>query len=127
MNVGLETFIVIVNEKYAVAVRAATNGGAEHKILDDVYYGIKSCQAFSLEEINCELFKCLMKGCETVSYDELMSKTAEVRKTAKEIKSLEMAIISEKETIKTCNLNIDHYNGRIRRLREDSGFNDFEI
>ena len=127
MNVGLETFIVIVNEKYAVNVRAATNGGAEHKILDDVYYGIKSCQAFSLDELNTDFFKNLMAGCQTVSIESLREKTKDVAKVFNEIKKLEEAIRLEKEEIKTHYLNVDHYQGRINRLKEDNDIQNFVI
>lgn len=127
MDVGLETFIVIVNEKYAVNVRAATNGGAEHKILDDVYYGIQSCQAFSLNELNTEFFKNLMARCQTISIESLREKTKDVQKVFNEIKKLEEAIRLEKEEIKIHYLNVDHYQGRINRLKEDNDIQNFII
>ena len=127
MNVGLETFIVIVNAKYAVSVKAATNGGAEHKILDNIYYGIKTCQAFSLDELNTDFFKNLMAGCQTISIESLREKTKDVQRVFNEIKKFEEAIRLEKEEIKAHYLNIDHYQGRINILKNDNDIQNFVL
>lgn len=78
-------YLVMVNQKYLVTVEANTNGGAEHKILDNVYYGIETCQAFSPEEMKTEFFRSCFEHCETISYSELYDKAAAYKKISQEI------------------------------------------
>lgn len=70
-------YLVVVNQKYIVAVEAESELGAEHKILDDIYYGITGAQAFDQKSIRTDCFYWLMQDCKTVSYEELekMSKS----------------------------------------------------
>lgn len=73
-------FMVVVNNKYRINVDANTHGGAEHKILDDFYYGIEQCQAFSMDELTTETFKYFAEHCETISANELMEKCETYKK-----------------------------------------------
>lgn len=77
-------FVVMVNQKYLVTVEANTAGGAEHKILDNIYYGIETAQAFKAEEMRTEFFMSCFEKCETISYSELMDKAAEYKKATEE-------------------------------------------
>ena len=64
-------YIVVVNQKYIVSVEAESELSAEHKILDDIYYGITGAQAFDQKSIKTDCFWGLVLGCETISFDEL--------------------------------------------------------
>lgn len=97
-------YIVMVNQKHLVTVEAETSGGAEHKILDDVYYGIETCQAFSLNELSTDFFKGCAEKCETISYSELFDK-------AKRYKDLLDAIEAEEE-------ELSEYRKRVKNLEE---------
>lgn len=77
----MKKFLVMVNCKYLVAVEAETHGGAEHRILDDIYYGIETCQAFSMADLSTEFFRDVAAGCETISLSEMAAK-AEAYKQA---------------------------------------------
>ncbi len=79
-------FMVVVNQKYLVNVEANTHGGAEHKILDDIHYGIETCQAFTFEEMTTDTFKALAENCETISYDEMVKRSKDYKATLDEIK-----------------------------------------
>lgn len=79
-------YVVIVNQKYLVSVEANTHGGAEHKILDNVYYGVETCQAFKIEEMATDTFKALAENCETISYDEMVKRSEVYKATLNEIK-----------------------------------------
>lgn len=92
-------FMVVVNNKYMVTVEAKTHGGAEHKILDDFYYGIEQCQAFSMEELNTETFKYFAYHCETISANELMGKCETYKKYLDEKSEKEFAITDYTEQI----------------------------
>ena len=113
-------FIVMVNQKYLVSVEANTNGGAEHKILDNVYYGIETCQAFSPEEMKTEFFRSCFEECETISYSELFDKAKEykrlqdekeaekdkIAKYRKQIEDLQEALMIARSGIDNCDNNI---------------------
>lgn len=60
-------YMVVVNQKFIVAVEANTNGGAEHMILDTLD-GIEVAQAFTAEELNTDTFKWFLENGETISY-----------------------------------------------------------
>ena len=75
----MEKFIVIVNNKYLVMVEANSHGGAEHRILDDIYYGIEACQAFTLKETSTDTFRALAAHCETISFKEMQAKAKEYK------------------------------------------------
>lgn len=98
----MKNFFVVVNRKYMVMVQAETNGGAEHKILDNIscaesslafdpveesqHYGwaFAECQVMSFEEL-------IQKDRRTVGerierYNELLSTADEIQA---EVKSLE--------------------------------------
>lgn len=79
-------YAVIVNQKFLVTVEANTHGGAEHKILDNVYYGIETCQAFTIDEMTTDVFKALVENCETISYDEMVKRSKDYKATLDEIK-----------------------------------------
>lgn len=70
----MEKYIVIVNQKYLVMVEANSHGGAEHRILDDIFYGIETCQAFTLKETSTDTFRSLARACETISFTEMQEK-----------------------------------------------------
>ncbi len=93
-------FIVIVNQKYLVTEDADTHGGAEHKILDNIYYGVETCQAFSMEEITTDIFKALAKECETISHSELYDKAREYKAKNEEIEKQKKQIEEYKNQIK---------------------------
>ena len=73
-------FLVVVNQKYIVNVDAQTHGGAEHVLLDDLHYGIDTCQAFSADELKTDTFQYFMGKCETISMNELMRKAEKYKK-----------------------------------------------
>ena len=98
-------YIVMVNQKYLVSVEAESAGGAEHKILDNVFYGINTCQAFTLKELGTDFFRCCAETCETISYVELFNKALKYKETSE-------AIAKEEE-------NIACYRKQIEDLRED--------
>ena len=116
----MQKFLVIVNCKYLVMVEAETCGGAEHKILDEIYHGIEMCQAFSMSEISTDFFKCRAEECETISFSEMQGKAEEYKRTldkleeykasekrcAENIKLHEEEIEVEKNSMITCQLNI---------------------
>lgn len=79
-------FLVIVNQKYLVTVEANTHGGAEHKILDNIHYGIETCQAFTIAEMVTDTFKAMVENCETISYDEMVKRSELYKETLDEIK-----------------------------------------
>lgn len=85
-------FMVIVNNKYMITVDANTHGGAEHKILDDFFYGIEQCQAFSMDELNTETFKYFAEHCETISANELMEKCETYKKYVDEKQETEQKV-----------------------------------
>lgn len=66
----MTTFMVVVNRKYIVKVEAETNGGAEHKILDN-YNGTMYAQAFNHKELMTETFVHFFETCQTISLNEL--------------------------------------------------------
>lgn len=98
-------YIVMVNQKYLVSVEAESAGGAEHKILDNVFYGIKTCQAFTLKELGTDFFRGCAERCETISYSELFNKAVEYKEVSE-------AIAREEE-------NIACYRKQIEDLRND--------
>ena len=126
----MEKFFVIVNFKYLVMVEAATHGGAEHKILDNVYYGIETCQAFSMAEISTDFFKCRAKECETISYAELQRKAEEYKRISDEldeekenaeryvenIRIHEVELEAEKNNLRDSQLNIEALKNRINSI-----------
>ena len=79
-------YIVVVNQKYLVSVEANTHGGAEHKILDNIYYGVETCQAFAIEEMATDTFRALAENCETISYDEMLNRSKLYKETLDKIK-----------------------------------------
>jgi hypothetical protein len=92
-------FIVIVNQKYLVTVEANTHGGAEHVILDTVYYGIKTCQAFTVDEIVTDTFKALAENCETISYAEMLEKSKLYKETLNNLEQAKRVAEKEKTQI----------------------------
>lgn len=66
----MTTFMVVVNQKYIVKVEAETDGGAEHKVLDN-YTGVLYAQAFNKNELNTDTFKHFFETCEPISLREL--------------------------------------------------------
>ena len=106
-------YIVMVNQKYLVTVEAETAGGAEHKILDNVFYGIEACQAFTLKELGTDFFRGCAESCETISYSELFDKAVCYKETA--------AAIAKAEE------NIACYKKQIEDLRKDILFAEREI
>ena len=70
----MEKYIVIVNQKYLAMVEANSHGGAEHRILDDIYFGVETCQAFNLKETSTDTFRAMAAQCETISLKEMQEK-----------------------------------------------------
>lgn len=95
-------YVVIVNQKYLVSVEANTHGGAEHKILDNVYYGVKTCQAFTIEEMSTDTFKALAENCETISYDEMLEKGKVYKETL--------------DAMRENRANAEEYNAQVQEL-----------
>ena len=123
-------YIVIVNQKYLVTVEANTHGGAEHKILDNVYYGVETCQAFTIAETSTDIFRALVENAETISYTEMLEKSRLYKET---LNNLEQAkCIAEKEQTQINELyqqielcrdrvrilanNIDTYNQELKEI-----------
>lgn len=93
-------FVVVVNQKYLVSVEANTHGGAEHKILDNVHYGVETCLAFKIEEMATETFRALAENCETISYDEMLKKGQLCKETLAEIKENKITVEKYNEQIR---------------------------
>lgn len=123
-------FLVIVNQKYLVNVEANTHGGAEHIILDNVYHGIKTCQAFTIAETITDTFKAMVENCETISYGEMLEKSKLYQETlnnlerAKKIAKNEKEQINDllqqielrKESLRILANNIDTYNQELKEI-----------
>lgn len=92
-------YIVIVNEKYIVTVDAETHGGAEHKILDGAGEAIKSCQAFSLQELATDTFVALASEAKTISLRALKGLIEDYLTEEKKQKELEELIEESKKKI----------------------------
>lgn len=112
-------FMVIVNQKYLVTVEANTHGGAEHKILDNVYYGIQTCQAFSMSELSTDIFKSLAEDCETIGYSELFDKAKEHKKTIEEIKAENDKIAAYKKQIEAMEKRMAEIKSEIKISEEN--------
>lgn len=123
----MKKFIVIVNNKYAVSVIAESSGGAEHKILDDVYYGVETCQAFSLNELDTDFFVDLMQKCETIGFSELVDKSKEQKERCVKIEALKRQIEYQESVIKDAQRYIDNYRGKIKELQNDPDFKNFRL
>ena len=95
----MEKFFVVVNFKYLLMVEAATHGGAEFKIMDGIYYGIETCQAFSMSELSTDTFKALAKCCETISYAELQKKAEANEKICTEINKEQETLEIQKQIL----------------------------
>lgn len=89
-------FFVVVNHTNLILVDAETNGGAEHKILDNFHYYAEQCQAFKLDEtkILFEMFPdvqtCSMYQLEqfemSAEYQHCLSKIKEYENRANVLK-----------------------------------------
>ncbi len=66
-------FMVIVNEKLMTMVEADGYGEAEHKVLTDIYYGMKTALAFN-PATESHLYGWAYNDCKFVSYELLMAK-----------------------------------------------------
>ena len=66
-------FMVIVNEKLMTMVEADSYGAAEHKVLTDIYYGMKTALAFD-PATESHLYGWAYNDCKFVSYELLMAK-----------------------------------------------------
>ena len=114
-------YLVVVNRKYIVSVEANSAGGAEHKILDGIHYGIETCQAFSPAETGTDMFKWFLETSETISMDELMERgkryaeklenitylSADLAKKEKEIAKLAEHVETIKKELKHCQYEIN--------------------
>lgn len=107
-------YFVIVNQKYLVTVDADTAGGAEHKILDDIYYGIKGCQAFNTKELKTDAFRDMVENCSTISFNELLEQSKLYKTTLDYIDELthkcskcDDKILYNNEMITKCKSNIE--------------------
>lgn len=100
-------FMVMVNRKYLVMVEAQTAGGAEHVILDNVYYGVETCQAFSLKEMATEFFRSCAEECETVSYEELMEKGKAYKNALDSKKKYEALVKEYEKTVRELSAKIE--------------------
>lgn len=76
-------YMVVVNQKFIVAVEANTNSGAEHMILDTLD-GIEVAQAFTAEELNTDTFKWFLENGITISHRELHELSANYTNACKE-------------------------------------------
>ena len=92
-------FFVVVNGKYMVDVEANTHGGAEHIILDDFFYGIEQCQAFSTSELHTDTFKYFADVCETISREQLMLKCEQYKQVLDEKTNEEFKVSDYSEQI----------------------------
>ena len=106
-------YIVMVNQKYLVTVEAETACGAEHKILDNVFYGIETCQAFTLKELGTDFFRGCAESCETISFSELFDKAVRYKEAA--------------DAIARAEENIACYKKQIEDLQKDIMFAEREI
>lgn len=78
----MATHLVILNDKYLIAVDANSSGGAEHRILDRIPYEgvVTSCQAFPINEWSSTYFANRAAQCSTMSLDEVETMGAVVGK-----------------------------------------------
>ena len=79
----MRKFMVVVNNKYIVAVESTSNGGAEHVVLDNTKNS-KSALAYDIEagETKWDMFQSALQNLEVVSFEDLKLKDrkAEVKK-----------------------------------------------
>lgn len=77
-----KNFIVWVNRKYLTMVTSTSNGGAEHKVMDNMVY-VTNAQAFGFEEMNTETYKKAFETGKMISIEELQKKNDEAIKKHK--------------------------------------------
>lgn len=89
----MKNFLVVVDEKYLINVTANTNGGAEHKILDNM--PAQYAHAFGYDELQ---YLAQNYGDElvTVGYNELAKKMQLKKAVELEIKAKELIKQAEK-------------------------------
>lgn len=112
-------YIVIVNQKYLTTVDANTHGGAEHKILDNVFFGIETCQAFRIEEMTTDTFKALAENCETISYAELKEKAKVYEETLTEIEKTKDRIEKREKEVQEYLIKLDKAKADLQFLKHN--------
>lgn len=112
-------YIVIVNQKHLVTVDANTHGGAEHKILDDIFFGIETCQAFTIEEMTTDTFKALAENCETISYAELKEKSKTYEETLTEIEKTKDKIENREKEVQEYLIKLDKAKADLQFLKHN--------
>lgn len=97
----MQKYLVVVNQKFLVSVEAETNGGAEHRLLDliPIEGAIRSCQAFSLDELKTEFFRVLVKDCKTISEDEFRCKCESYKKLSDIVNTSKSDVLQLEERI----------------------------
>lgn len=106
-------YMVVVNRKYLVMVDASSAGGAEHRILDGVYFGIETAQAFTMAEMATDTFQYMAANCKTISLEEMKEKascykdhTAMITEAKAKIRDLEKQIERYRNEIAVAERNI---------------------
>lgn len=104
-------YMVMVNGKYMTQVEVDASGcAAEHVILDELRYGMKSALAFDAKAMRTQHFFDCFQSCEMVSLDELRFKS----KRAKA--QLEAEISSIERKIETIDQQIENLQSERKEL-----------
>lgn len=107
-------FAVVVNQKYLVMVEAQSHGGAEHVILDGIYYGVETCQAFTIDEMTTDVFKAFATECQTISYEEMLSKAKAYKETQDKIENQKAEIKEYEKALNVLLREIDNVKSNLR-------------
>lgn len=115
-------YMILINRKFMVAVdHDGSNGGAEHKILDN-YQGIQGAQAFNRDEMGTAYFSDVVQDCVTISLQELQRMSdeytgayLELSKARDEVAGIDMQIAELKERISE--LSNERYHKRKAEMR----------
>lgn len=112
-------YMVVVNRKFIVTVEAGSNGGAEHRILDNMD-GIQGAQAFKMDELYTETFKWYASTCETISYDELTSKCKEYSDSCKKV-------ADEKDLLKKMQEELDDMKKQVELMEQNVNIQSWNV
>ena len=114
-------YFVIVNNTYLVSVESTSSVGAEHVLLDKIPVegAIKSCLAFSVEQLNTECFRDMAKDCVTISLDEFDTMCRSYLNAHDHIKSLRRECDNTLAEIKRLSTTLDRKRSAIKCIESE--------
>lgn len=127
-------YMVVVNQKFMVAVEANSALAAEHEIINN-FAGIDGAQAFDREAMKTDTFAGFLMDCETISLGELKDKADKYEAALKEEATAELKVENMQEAIERAEaqlskmrseltmLQIDKNEAHCRRLEVGRGIN----